>query len=349
MDFMTHRLRLPLLLASLLLCGACKQTHHPVLPQAQPSVVATPARPISWAGFMAQLEQPGPLVLEKHIAATWEVPRSGLINLDHPTAQAAKLKGGPEPIHVYFYSLEHPKHGGFLIDSGVSVAFETGQDVPVRFPIKGIMHLERLKVHLNTTSYLASRDTPVRGVFLTHLHLDHIMGLKDIPKTVPLFVGPDEAEDRRFTHWFDRSTTEANLAGFGPLRTWRVQRDPEAPFAFVDVFGDGSALGLHAPGHTQGNMAFLLRTIHGPVLIAGDSSHTAWGWEHSVEPGSFNTDTELAAQSLDHLIELAQAHPRMTVHLGHQMLHQSEPAPTRAAPSPSATEHALLDKTPSGR
>ena len=337
---MTDSRLMPRLISLIFLASACTPTRHPVQLQPQAALGTSPDGPQAdaWGRFMAQLDVPGPLVLQKHVAANWEVPRSGLINLDHPTAQTAELKDGSEPIEIYFYSLEHPKYGGYLIDSGVSEAFVTGKDIPVKFPLKGLMHLERLKVRLSTERYLASRETPIRGVFLTHLHLDHVLGLKDVPKSVPLYVGPEETEDRRFTHWLDRATTDANLTGFGPLRSWGVQQKADAPFAFVDLFGDGSALGVHAPGHTQGNMAFLLRTTEGPVLIAGDCSHTAWGWENSVEPGSFNTDTSRAAKSLDRLITLAQAHPTMKVHLGHQALPESD----RPAPLAHTASEAML-------
>jgi N-acyl homoserine lactone hydrolase len=128
------------------------------------------------------------------------------------------------------------------------------------------------------------------------------------------------AKDRRFTHLFVRPTTNLNLEGFGPLKEWQVQHEEAAPFDYVDIFGDGSALGLHIPGHTKGSMAFLVRSTKGPVLMVGDGSHTTWGWENGVEPGTFNTDGEKAAGSLAKLRALAAAYPTMEVHLGHQRL-----------------------------
>jgi len=305
------------------------QTTHGVVPASASQLAGGTAEATSpaasWSQFMSQLDEAGPIDLQKHVAADWVIPRSGLINLDHPTAEAARLRDEPEAIQIYFYVLEHPKYGGYLIDSGVASAFRNKKDAPLRFPLKSFVPFDELYIRLDMKSYLAQRTTPVRGVLLTHLHLDHIMGLSDIPKDVPLYVGPGEAEDSRFTHLFARPTTNLNLAGFGPLRELRVRKETEAPFSYVDLFGDSSALALHAPGHTDGNMAFLLRTTQGPVLIAGDCSHTAWGWEHSVEPGTFNTSMEQAASSLDRLKAFAQANPTVRVHLGHQPLaHQQD-------------------------
>ncbi len=300
--------------------GGCAQTTHEV--EAAPVVVAKSAQPLSWADFESRLDEPGPIELRKFVAADWAVPREGMINLEHPQAKAAHLSDGPEAIQVYFYEIEHAEHGGFLIDSGVarSVAHQT-DEMPLRFPVTVAMPFDALKVRLDTRAYMESRSTALNGVFLTHLHLDHILGLQDIPKNVPLYVGPGEHEDARATHVLVRPSTDLNLEGFGPLLQWQVHRAEGEPFAWVDIFGDGSLVGLHIPGHTQGNMAFVVRSTEGVQLIAGDGSHTAWGWEHGVEPGTFNTSGEEAADSLARLREFSAAHPAMRVHLGHQELH----------------------------
>lgn len=186
------------------------------------------------------------------------------------------------------------------------------------------MHLDRLHVQLSTREYLQSRSTPLRAVFLTHLHLDHILGLQDIPKTTPLFIGAAEADDTRFLHSLVRSTTDLNLMEFSALREWPLKSSPDSSFTYVDIFGDQSVVGLHVPGHTRGSMAFVVRSTEGPLLLTGDACHTAWGWIHGVEPGTFNTDTEQAADALKRLRAFAAAHPQMTVHVGHQELSQFE-------------------------
>jgi hypothetical protein len=56
------------------------------------------------------------------------------------------------------------------------------------------------------------------------------------------------------------------------------------------------------------------------VLLTGDACHTAWGWEHGVEPGTFSDDQQESAVSLDRLRQLAAKHPTMQVRLGHQAL-----------------------------
>jgi N-acyl homoserine lactone hydrolase len=72
------------------------------------------------------------------------------------------------------------------------------------------------------------------------------------------------------------------------------------------------------PGHTQGSTAYLVRSTHGPVLLTGDTSHTRWGWEHGVEPGTATVDGARNRASLLQLKALVARHPRIEVRLGHQ-------------------------------
>jgi glyoxylase-like metal-dependent hydrolase (beta-lactamase superfamily II) len=305
-------------LLSLLLLG-CGQTYHPVVRSDLGGPSSRGTSPL--ASAESRLNEPGPIRFRKIVAADWAVPRSGLINLHHPKARAAGLKNESEPIQIYFYQIDHPQFGAYLIDSGVarSVA-ERREDMPLKFPVKQMMPIEELVVRVDTETFLDSRETPLAGVFLTHLHLDHVLGLSDVPRSVPIYIGPGEAQDGRLSHPLVRPTLSANLQGFSALRQLPVWRAPGERLASVDVFGDGSLIGILVPGHTGGSMAFLLRTTNGPELLTGDACHTRWGWEHDVEPGTFNTNGKTAAESLAALRALAARHPEMAVHLGHQSL-----------------------------
>ena len=64
--------------------------------------------------------------------------------------------------------------------------------------------------------------------------------------------------------------------------------------------------------------SYLARTPSGPVLFVGDTCHTAWGWDHGVEPGEFTRDRPKNAVSLARLRELVRNHPKVRVRLGHQ-------------------------------
>lgn len=293
--------------------GACATSSHPTRP-------AELGAPSSSSALRSAAATPGPVRLTRVVAADWAVDRGGLINLDHPKAEAAGLEEGDEPIQIYLYALEHPTRGTYLVDTGVAAAFRAEETAPVSGMVASAMNFDALAVHVDTATWLAANG-PIEGVFLTHLHLDHIMGAPDLPDTVPLYTGPGEAAASGLLNMFVQGTTDDLLAGAGPLREWRFAPDPDAAVEGVsDIFGDGSVFAIHVPGHTPGSTAYLVRTPDGPALIVGDACHTAWGWTHSVEPGSFNADGPGAAESLDRLQALAATLPGLRIFLGHQPL-----------------------------
>src|SRR5688572_22035364 len=126
-----HRAFTLLTLATL---SACRVT-------AQPAVPRTLGQPTSEAALERLLEQPGPLTVEKVHAADWSVPLSGLVNLEHEHARNAGLAEREEAIHIYFYAIRHPRHGTFLVDSGVERAI-LGDDSVIGGLVGRFMHTE---------------------------------------------------------------------------------------------------------------------------------------------------------------------------------------------------------------
>jgi glyoxylase-like metal-dependent hydrolase (beta-lactamase superfamily II) len=173
-------------------------------------------------------------------------------------------------------------------------------------------------VRITTAEWLA-QNGPIAGVFLTHLHLDHVMGLPDVPGDVPIYLGPGETEHTDWTTWLMRGSFDDLLAQKGALQEWGFGDDTQQ---VIDVFGDQSVFAIAAPGHTEGSTAYLVRSTTGPVLVLGDASHTAWGWQNGVEPGSFSHDVELSARSLARLKALVERHPAIRAIPGHQSLPQ---------------------------
>lgn len=299
---------------AVLLWSGCAPTHHA-------AVEADLGQPSSSGALLEVASQPGPLRVRRVLAADWTVERGGLINLDHPRAVEAGLEDGPEPIQIYFYVLEHPTRGTFLVDTGVAASFRDPETAPVSWLIASAMNMEALQVRQDTASWLKAQGQAPQGIFLTHLHMDHVMGLPDLPAQVPIYVGAHEHEDSRAMYMATRGSLDEWLEAFGPLRQWAFSPDPDGALeAVVDVFGDASLFAIHVPGHTEGSTAFVARTPEGPVLIAGDASHTAWGWDHLVEPGSFNGDGPRSARSLRQLHDLADRLPEVHVFPGHQSL-----------------------------
>ena len=166
--------------------GGCSFSSHPT----QPSAVGTSRNSVD---LLAVIDRPGPVEVETVASADWAVDRSGVLNLDHPKAKAAVLLDEDEPIQIYFHVVRHPARGMYIIDTGVERALRDDPDhAAVRGIVASVMHREKMKIHVPLGEWLSRHDEPLRGVLLTHLHLDHVMGMPDVPKGTPIFTGPGE-------------------------------------------------------------------------------------------------------------------------------------------------------------
>ena len=296
--------------------SACAVTTH----ASRPSTLGV-ARNTS--DLLRVIDVPGPLEVETVRSADWEVPRSGLIDLSDPKAKAANIQDGSEPIQVFFHVIRHPTRGTFIVDTGMERALRDAPDKSaVTWLVQKVMHLDKLHVHVPLADWIAQQKTPLSGVFLTHMHLDHMSGMPDVPHGTPIYAGPTEANSHAFMNLFTQGTANQQLAGQDALQEWGFKPDADGRFdGVVDVFGDGSLWALWVPGHTPGSAAYLARTTRGPVLFVGDTSHTSWGWTENVGPGSFTGDHPKNVESLERLKRLVSEHPEIDVRLGHQYLH----------------------------
>ena len=143
--------------------------------------------------------------------------------------------------------------------------------------------------------------------------------MPDIPNDVPLYIGASESTERNLKNMFVQGASNQLLQNKQPLQEWHFQPDPQNKFeGIIDIFEDGSVFAISVPGHTSGSVAYLIRTTHGPVLLTGDTCHTRWGWEHTVEPGDFTEDNERNLANLKRLKNLVANHPQIEVRFGHQ-------------------------------
>jgi N-acyl homoserine lactone hydrolase len=146
---------------------------------------------------------------------------------------------------------------------------------------------ETLDAQLGTLGYSA---TDVGTAIVSHLHQDHIGGIRELSRA-DLLVSAAE--------WDELSGLAPEPRGFLrehimiPGRDWRPislesTRDPAlAPFTeSLDVAGDGSLVLLPTPGHTAGSLSLLIRRRNrSPLLLVGDLTYAAELLERRQIPG----------------------------------------------------------------
>ena len=306
-------LALALGLALLLLLPGCSTTNH---------AVGAPAigKPSSSAALEKLLMQPGPVELASVSSADWSGPLAGLVNLRNPAAVEAGLNNREEPIQVYAHVLKHPQRGNFLVDTGIAQKLhDNPREAGMSWLMVKVARLDRLTLKKSTAAIVRDLPGKLSGIFFTHLHFDHITGMPDIANDVPLYIGRTEASDKYWLNVFVQGSADRLLANKPQLQEWDFQPDPQARLeGLMDVFEDGSVFAISVPGHTAGSTAYLVRTPQGPVLLTGDTSHTRWGWDNSVEPGAFTHNQERNRKSLLQLKDLVKRYPNITVRVGHQ-------------------------------
>jgi N-acyl homoserine lactone hydrolase len=283
------------------------------VPIAAPRVTSHAAIPSSLgvARSMAALEAvvdiPGPIVVETVIGGDCEVPRSGLINLKDAKARKAKLVDGPEPIVIALHAIHHPTAGLCLIDTGVERAL---RDDPKHAALSGVvasvMGADKIRVRTDTASFIASQKEPVRGVFLTHLHPDHISGMRDLPNEALIYTGPGESAERHLTNFLVRSVTDVALEGAG----------------CSTALSTSSATARSGRSPSQDTLTAAPRISRGrptdpccsPATLPTRSRDgiTTWSRERS-------RDLVRGHASLEKLRALVARHPQIEVRVGHQI------------------------------
>jgi N-acyl homoserine lactone hydrolase len=67
-----------------------------------------------------------------------------------------------------------------------------------------------------------------------------------------------------------------------------------------DLFGDGSVVVLHTPGHTPGELSLLVRLKSRNFILTGDTVHLRQALEDEI-PMPYDSNTELAIRSIRRL------------------------------------------------
>lgn len=128
-------------------------------------------------------------------------------------------------------------------------------------------------------------------VVLSHMHIDHAGGMRDV-KGAKHFVAstPEYKAARRGgltayrrRHWrgLKVETYDFDKTGFGPKNK------------YYDLLGDGSVLMVWMPGHTPGANAMVIRHDGKELILIGDSAYSKKSWYDGVVPGIMTDETNI--------------------------------------------------------
>jgi N-acyl homoserine lactone hydrolase len=199
----------------------------------------------------------------------------------------------PRPINAYV--VEHA-NGLLLFDTGQDCASVTDNTY---FPggFTGVIYDRLARFHIGEEDTLTAQlatlgyaPADVGTAILSHLHQDHMGGLRELRGADPLVA---EAE------WAELSKLAPEPRGFlrehiqlPGLRWHQIGFEPTddpalAPFTqSMDVVGDGSLVLLPTPGHTPGSVSLLIRRqTRSPLLLVGDLTYGAELLERRQLPG----------------------------------------------------------------
>ena len=248
-------------------------------------------------------------------------PSVSLVRLDCGSAEFKDMNG--------FFSDRpgvYPAGGGQVTDSCYLIRHADHQMIwDTGFPAKlkgGSMTMGQMTARLTTTlaeqlGQLGLKPADIDVVGISHMHGDHTGQAAEFPQA-RLVVGKGDFEQ-----------TAGKDDPFGP---WRKEgANLTLATGDVDIFGDGSVVAMHMPGHTPDHLVLLVKLKSGPVLLSGDLYHSIIAREKRSMPG-FNTDKAQTLASMDKFEALAKQ-------LGAKVVIQHEPADIAKLPVfPQAAE-----------
>ena len=230
----------------------------------------------------------------------------------------------PRPINVYV--IEH-EHGLVLFDTGQDRRSVTD---PGYFPggVVGYNYrrLARFDVpeDATLTEQLRAHGFDIADVsvaVLSHLHQDHIGGLRELPSSARVVASATElaSVDKRFAVMGGLMREHIKLPGlrWDPITPEPVADPSIAPFTHAhDVMGDCSLLLLPTPGHTPGSMSLLLQGADTPsMLLVGDLTYDVALLAADRVPGVGNRrDLHETTRRVNQLVSRGSGMPVLAAH-----------------------------------
>ncbi len=202
-----------------------------------------------------------------------------------------KIKKSWVPVSSYL--IEHPK-GTILVDTGwhedIRINPRKHLGLLASSMFKGRLSAGKA-VHEQLADY-GIKANEIEYVLLTHLHSDHVSGIKQVAQAKQILVSqPEWKAAHRELGYVKSMWAGVNLTPF------ELTPIPHGPYKLgLDLFQDGSVYLVYTPGHTAGQCSVLVQTVKGWVLLASDVGYAARSFKEGILPGvkTNRTDAQLS-------------------------------------------------------
>lgn len=257
--------------------------------------------------------KPRPVTLQSFKTGTVIINRRGTINPNHPRIH--DLENGELEVPVMAHWIHHEDFGDYLIDAGLDASYCKDPMGNVRGLLARFLADEfHQDENQNIAFHLKKNQVKLKGVFLSHLHSDHMAGVRELPKNISYVVGKGEKypEYKPFLYGNYLKGVNIQEVDFSTV-------EPIHPLGLsADLLGDGSFWAVSTPGHTRGHMSFVVNGLEGPVLLTTDACFIREGLELGVASSDYTWNVEMAQKSLDKILEFLKEHPEVKVICGHE-------------------------------
>ena len=212
------------------------------------------------------------------------------------------------------YLIEHPK-GLILVDTGWHPLVRTSavKALGIMQSMLSKVQLPEGKAAIEQLNRLGYKSSDIDYLVLTHLHADHVSGLKTLSGAKRILVSDIELKTakRNPIVYTSRMWSGINLETF-PFEPSALGPENRS----FDLFKDGSVQLIATPGHTAGLTSLILRSGDRFILLCADVAYSERSWKELVLPG-LTTSKGKAKKSLAWIAQLSRDPACLGIYASH--------------------------------
>lgn len=263
---------------------------------------------------------PNPITVKSFVTGHVIINKRGALNPDHPKAGNIGDESLKVPILAHW--IHHQEFGDYLVDAGLDHSYYQNPNGDIKgifsWLFKKLGHADEYFQEKNQDIlyHMKKNSIKLKGVFLSHLHSDHMAGIRDLPKDISYVVGKGEKyiDHKPFVYG-------DYLNGIEVLYEIDFSKASDMPILgpCADIFGDGSFWAIPTPGHTKGHISFFVNAKTGLILLTTDACFIKLGFEKEIGSSDYTEDILMAQSSLNNLVAFKKAYPAVKVICGHEI------------------------------